>query len=578
MISSLFEVNLIHSFGPWPIVAGILLSLMFGFLYYQHHRHILRLLSDTPSPLLIVDVRSHVVLFANKSALSMFGLRQIGQRYLFSPLVDEAVYAEFIDSVTRSDRMQIRQVMSWPYTHNSRVKIELLAHKSLYKRKLVWLVHSVVYPISDDEIKREYDALSITKVALDSLSELVFIKDSQDNIIFSNQAFTQFWQDRIDEGSELVASDSSEQSGTSRWTTDAQGQGCLLETHQNALISPLGEMLGTLSISHDVTDWYTVEQNLRNEMELRRDTQAALKQRDNILQSILESSPDAIGIVNETLVYHVCNQAFVDLLEIEKVDDLVGKRLIDLKLNIDISKIIASDRKVLEEGKSLRYTNKIKKRNGDFTWYDVVKSPFHDPLTGTNCVLVLARDISERYQVEEKLEKLSFIDELTQIANRRRFDEQLDILWNLHAREHQPLSLIFCDVDLFKLYNDTYGHLKGDSALMLLANVFRKIINRSSDCVARYGGEEFAFILPYTSIDGAQAVAEKIHKELQILNIPHNHSSVASYVTVSMGVVSLVPNPQNNANSLIDIADKALYEAKSKGRNRTCSVTDGTAF
>jgi diguanylate cyclase (GGDEF)-like protein/PAS domain S-box-containing protein len=578
MISSLFEANLIHSLGQWPIVAGISLSLILGFLYYQHHRHFLKLLLDTPSSLLVVDVRSHVVLFANKPALSMFGLRQIGRSYLFSPFVDEAAYAEFIDSVTRSERKQTHQVMSWPYRHNSRVKIELVAHKSLYKRKSVWLVHSVVCPISDAEMKHEYGALSIAKVALDSLSELVFIKDNQGNIIFSNQAFTQFWQNRIDEGSELIVGDGSELSGTSRWTTDAQGQSCLLEMHQNVLISPLGEKLGTLNINHDVTDWYTVEQNLRNEMELRRDTQAALKQRDNILQSILESSPDAIGIVNETLIYHVCNQAFVDLLEIEKVDDLIGKRLIDVKLNIDVSNIIASDRKVLDEGQSLRYTNKIKKSNGDFTWYDVVKSPFHDPLTGTNCVLVLARDISERYQAEEKLEKLSFFDELTQIANRRRFDEQLDMLWNLHAREHQPLSLIFCDVDLFKLYNDTYGHLKGDSALMLLANVFRKIINRSSDCVARYGGEEFAFLLPHTSIDGAQAIAEKIHKELQILNIPHSRSSVESYVTVSMGVVSLVPDPQNNANSLIEIADKALYEAKSKGRNRTCSVTDVTEF
>jgi diguanylate cyclase (GGDEF)-like protein/PAS domain S-box-containing protein len=397
-------------------------------------------------------------------------------------------------------------------------------------------------------------------------------------MIFSNRAETQFWEGRVEEGAELFSAERIERRGLNHWTTDAQGKGCLLETHQNILVSPLGEKLGTLSISHDVTDWHKVEENLRYEMELRRDTQAALEQRDNILQSILESSPDAIGIVNETLVYHACNQAFVDLLEIEKVDDLVGKRLSDVKTNIDIAPIVASDRKVLLEGKALRYTNKIKRESGIFTWYDVVKSPFHDPLTGTNCVLVMARDISERYQAEEKLERLSFVDGLTQIANRRRFDEQLDMLWNLHAREHKPLSLIFCDVDFFKLYNDTYGHIGGDNVLQLLAGLFRKIINRSSDCVARYGGEEFAFLLPNTSIEGAIAVADKIQKEINTAKIPHSHSLIDDYVTVSMGVVSRVPDPQESPSSLIDIADKALYEAKFKGRNQICSVTESDHF
>ena len=159
---------------------------------------------------------------------------------------------------------------------------------------------------------------------------------------------------------------------------------------------------------------------------------------------------------------------------------------------------------------------------------------------------------------------------MTQISNRRRFDEQLSTLWPLHVRERQPLSIMLCDIDYFKGFNDFYGHQEGDEALMKVAGVFKAVLSRTSDCVARYGGEEFGFILPNTTAEGAQQVADKIHDEIASLALEHKASEVSTVLTVSIGLVTMIPQPYDNSESLIALADSALYQAKANGRNQTC--------
>jgi diguanylate cyclase (GGDEF)-like protein len=189
----------------------------------------------------------------------------------------------------------------------------------------------------------------------------------------------------------------------------------------------------------------------------------------------------------------------------------------------------------------------------------------------------LTKDIAKRIKAEEALqeanqmlENLAMLDGLTQIANRRRFDEFLVMEWKRMMRAAKPLSLIICDVDFFKLYNDQYGHLAGDDCLRLIAQSIKSQVKRSSDFAARYGGEEFAIILPETNKTGALNIAESIREGIRQLKIPHASSAVDEYVTLSLGVSTLVPIPELSHDSLVDLADKALYEAKASGRN--CSV------
>ncbi|MEN9264285.1 MAG: diguanylate cyclase, partial [Gloeomargarita sp. GMQP_bins_44] len=151
--------------------------------------------------------------------------------------------------------------------------------------------------------------------------------------------------------------------------------------------------------------------------------------------------------------------------------------------------------------------------------------------------------------------------------NRRRFDEYLAQQWQQLAAEGASLSLILADIDFFKRYNDTYGHLAGDDCLRRVAQTIVQVVNRPDDLVARYGGEEFAVILPRTILSGAVMVAERIRAAVEQLRIPHPCSTVHDWVTLSLGVTTMVPTTLNSPAELVAAADHALYQAKQQGRN-----------
>ncbi|ACB50040.1 putative diguanylate cyclase [Crocosphaera subtropica ATCC 51142] len=176
----------------------------------------------------------------------------------------------------------------------------------------------------------------------------------------------------------------------------------------------------------------------------------------------------------------------------------------------------------------------------------------------------------ELQQALKKLKALVNLDGLTQIFNRRYFDEVLYREWQRGRREKSVISLILCDVDYFKIYNETYGHLGGDSCLQEVAQGIRRQVKRPSDLVARYGGEEFVILLPNTDLNGALALAEMIRNAIEAMNIPHENSLVSDHVTISMGVTSKIPQETDEYEHLIEEADDALYQAKENGRNCVC--------
>ena len=171
-----------------------------------------------------------------------------------------------------------------------------------------------------------------------------------------------------------------------------------------------------------------------------------------------------------------------------------------------------------------------------------------------------------------ELEHLANLDGLTQIANRRSFDRAMDREWKRLRRETGVLSLIICDVDDFKAFNDTYGHQAGDNCLRRIARTLNSGIKRPADLAARYGGEEFAVILPNTSAEGAFYQAESFRSAIEALSIPHTGSSTGDIVTVSFGAATFVPGDDAAPEDLIEKADAALYTAKESGRNRVVAL------
>ena len=255
---------------------------------------------------------------------------------------------------------------------------------------------------------------------------------------------------------------------------------------------------------------------------------------------------------------------------------------------LDRTDLMKARKKLRTESKKTGFTEAVYKVSlkGGLIWLKdqaVVESYPGDHISlSLGCLMVVTKEMEVEEQLTKtetalhganrELERLANLDGLTQIANRRSFDRAMDREWKRLRRETGVLSLILCDVDNFKAFNDTYGHQAGDKCLRSIARVLNSNIKRPADLAARYGGEEFAVILPNTSAEGAFYQAESFRSAIEMLLIPHSGSPTGDHVTVSFGVSTFVPGDDAAPEDLIAKADEALYKAKESGRNKVVAL------
>jgi diguanylate cyclase (GGDEF)-like protein/PAS domain S-box-containing protein len=221
------------------------------------------------------------------------------------------------------------------------------------------------------------------------------------------------------------------------------------------------------------------------------------------------------------------------------------------------------------------FTYRSKCKSGGYVWLEAQVQVVRDTVTGEPLELITTQmDISERKETEvelqkayDNLERLAAMDGLTGLANRRIFDETLEAEWRRAQREESTLSMLMLDVDYFKSFNDALGHVAGDETLRQIAGALREVVHRPGDLAARYGGEEFVVLLPVTDSEGAMHIARKVAIAISRLGMEHV-ASPAGYVTASIGVTSFAPGPDAESSDLVEAADRAMYSAKRKGRNR----------
>ncbi|WOD40938.1 diguanylate cyclase domain-containing protein [Nodosilinea sp. E11] len=308
--------------------------------------------------------------------------------------------------------------------------------------------------------------------------------------------------------------------------------------------------------------------------ELKR-VELVLKDSQTTQQAILEAIPDLLMRVNgdgqildlisggEIILYGPIAAHDRQSVYVSFPEPLADQRMHYIRLALDT-------------GKRQRYEHAIE-LNGELHYEEsrVV------PLTDTE-VLVIVRDITERKKAEltqgeltqklqlvnAELNRLATIDGLTQMANRRSFDQALDLEWQRARRQRKTLALILCDIDYFKPYNDNYGHLAGDDCLRQVAEALNTAVRRPGDLAARYGGEEFVLLLPDTDLEGALQVVEQIQTTMADRSLEHEFSEISSVLTLSFGLVCHCPSvKEHSPRELIHRADLALYQAKAKGRN-----------
>ncbi len=308
----------------------------------------------------------------------------------------------------------------------------------------------------------------------------------------------------------------------------------------------------------------------------RRETEEVLYQSRALLSSILNSSLDGIaamqcvrnpvtGDIDDFRCLAV-NPVIARVFQRTR-DEIIGRLILKKFLSNVEPELFNCFINVVETGVPLK--RDFYYPSGESCWYHFVAVKLGDGFA------ITIRDITERKQIElelqaanHKLEVLANLDGLTHVANRRCFNEYLQNQWQHLAQAQQPLSLILLDIDCFKAYNDYYGHLAGDDCLVKIAEILQTVVPDPTDLVARYGGEEFVVILPNTDLEKAIKITEKIQQEIHHLALSHPRSEVNNFITVSLGISSLIPQLEIAPDQLIANTDKALYVAKQQGRDR----------
>lgn len=238
--------------------------------------------------------------------------------------------------------------------------------------------------------------------------------------------------------------------------------------------------------------------------------------------------------------------------------------LIGLGIFFTILMVVIIEKTVID--KIIKIISKIQKITDNHQLYRRLKVEGNDEITQLSKTLNSMLEKLEIYT--NKLSEQVFIDGLTKIANRRKFDEYLQEQWQHCLEQHQPLSLILCDLDFFKSYNDTYGHLAGDECLTKIAQMLNQSVVSLEAIVARYGGEEFGVILPQTNSQMAMEIAENIKHNLKNMKMVHLSSLISDYLTLSIGVATMIPDQELSPQDLVNGADQALYQSKNLGRDR----------
>jgi len=304
---------------------------------------------------------------------------------------------------------------------------------------------------------------------------------------------------------------------------------------------------------------------LRAQLRMRTTSETQTAQADR-LRMIVNSMDQGLLIVEASGRIQYANPACDRYLGC-KPEELVGRRLADLLEQPEAP----ADQAVAQGTREVN----IRHHDGSLRAMDLTLTPMH---ADAGLFVALLHDISHHKQSEDALQRAAMLDPLTKIANRRQFDAFLEKEWQRAIRNAQPLSLVVLDVDHFKLYNDTLGHAAGDTCLQQVAQALQGHAARPTDLAARYGGEEFVLLFGETPLDAATRLAEMIRTAVEALQLAHPRSPSSPWLTVSVGVATIVPTQLDEIENLFVCADRAMYAAKAGGRNRVEATLVGAAW
>lgn len=310
------------------------------------------------------------------------------------------------------------------------------------------------------------------------------------------------------------------------------------------------------------------------EITKRKSMERALRESEEQYRFIAENSSDMIGRLSSDGIIIYISPSSRGILGYRN-DELIGTNIYGKIHPDDCECLLEQYGNPKELSGIVTSSYRMLHKNGGYIWAETTVRPVKDKSGNASGMMFATRDVSARRTIENQLResnsllrKLSSLDGLTEIYNRRAFDEFLKTEWAFACKHKTPVSLLLLDIDYFKKYNDTYGHIQGDECLISVARELERFFHEKGYFAARYGGEEFAVVLPNTDAQKASQLAEDFQSTIREMKIEHANSRVSEIVTISIGVSCVKPSDPEEMKQILEFADRELNKAKQNGRNR----------
>ncbi|CED61412.1 Sensory box/GGDEF family protein [Moritella viscosa] len=565
----------------WLVVIALLITILVILTLLRKLTTYQSLLTFSATPTLVLDIKKGTILYSNSAIATIFD-QENNTSNIIAQCCFERLSHRVDETTVTNDVFHIKQLKK---------TLRFSAVQINYQRRRAWLCQIEHIGTNSSAISPwDMDGQIINSLFL-SNSAFIHIKTLDGLILNCSPSWAAQFEQSVEQvnghfehnfysASKLKQIHTYEKTVLTgevqeyeEWRT-ADDDNMLLQTIKYPLYDEHEKVVAILTVSHDLTEVMELNERLLNENGEHLRIEAELSRNNSLLNSVINATPDPVAFMNENGKFVGANEGYCEVVGVKHAD-LIG---MDRKNLISIDKktwLLEQENQLLLDGKSVRYEELLHLSDQDSRWYEICKQRYINNMNGESGILIIYRDLTERKRIEhdleqaiEKFDELSSTDALTKVANRRTFDNKLTHYWLTHHNEVKKMSLLFCDVDCFKLYNDNYGHPMGDVVLAKIAQVMNDQVHRGADLVARYGGEEFAVILPSTDEEGAIRLASKIITAVEGLGIEHAYSKAAKDVTLSIGIATMCPESESSEVQLLENADKALYIAKENGRNQ----------
>ncbi len=567
------------------ITIVVLLLLIFIWLVNAHRKkdqQFKTILNSTPYPLVVLSTDGHEIYYLNDAVAILFAFKFTKKHFYFAVEKNQKLIEKFVRDLSHQSIIATSLIKL--IVDNKFHDIEILAKRVHYKGGSAWLCYLKDVTAQLSAEKKLLNECYLLRTVLDSIPGQISYKSPDGELIGCNKAwavahnasvesatgklFSSFLSNKQNEIQTIQDRDVwvGNTFSTQQWFANEKDKMLLMQVTKVPLPDDHGGILGILSVDNDITDLHDLRKQLKNENDQRLETQRALSKQSILLKTVCKATTSPMVLLDDNDKIIDANDSFVDLLGYENLD-LLRKYLSNYKIKGN-EWIFQQNKALLSSGSAIIFEVLIKHKNIE-TWYEIHKAVFKNAMSRSQGIVVMAKNISalQKSEIDRRIDakKIApdlFIDNLTSIPDRHSFNLRFAALWEEAQEQDEMISLVLCELDDFKAFNDKYDPVKGEQVLRLFAQALNSAATKVDCFVARYHYAQFIFIFKGGNATKALKITKKIFED------SHEVVFEEHKITLSMGLSSMIPSHLNNKKMLVAEAELAMEDAKSLGEDQ----------